>query len=685
MAGWSVLSDETLCVVALVTALLLFRALHRPAVAGSPPRVPPRTGFNAGRAEALGKLDAIVIGSGPGGLATAAMLARRGKVVLVLEANEALGGGMHTWEDNGCTFETGFHYLGEVHCAAGPLRRIIDYVAPGVSWAAMADCPHAHGIYDEVFLGGVQPVHLTLRPGELAWTSELCRAFPGEEAAVQSFLELCKKSAGAFLPGVIWRSLASPTLSCWLKRVMTAGLRTYQSQTVQQALEKVTSDARLVGALSYIMCGCCGVGPRDGSFSALAGVTCHFMQGGAYPHGGAAAVVGALVHTVEASGGAAYVRAPVEAIVLDASGRAIGVRMKRGGLELRAPVVVSAIGAQLTLEELLPCPGPPSLPALAAAQRQCAASGLTRTRGHLNLFLTIEGSTEELRLPRHNTWIFPTPDHDAQFATLEAMQLAHAVETLAQPWTYVGMAFPSAKDPDWATDGDGVRAGVSSAVVIAEVPTGWWSEWAGTRVHHRGIEYEAIKGQLEMKLTALLVKRFPQLQGRIKSSNLGTPLSTTYYMHKREGESYGFQPTPNFFRQQEEWLRPSIRGLDGLHLAGQDVNFDGFAGALLSGIMCAASIEGPLLWMDVVRAIGLKALLSDLCFGGEDLSQKYSSVKGSQGRDQTAELKARARPAEKHEVAGERKGAEEDEPTAARKPTASHGNGTGEEGIEFHY
>jgi hypothetical protein len=43
--------------------------------------------------------------------------------------------------------------------------------------------------------------------------------------------------------------------------------------------------------------------------------------------------------------------------------------------------------------------------------------------------------------------------------------------------------------------------------------------------------------------------------------------------------------------------------------------------------MCAAAVDGPTVWLDVVRAIGLRALLSDLIFGGEDLTHKYSAVR----------------------------------------------------------
>ena len=44
-------------------------------------------------------LDAIVVGSGPGGLVTAAIMAKAGKRVLVLEQHDQAGGTFHTFID----------------------------------------------------------------------------------------------------------------------------------------------------------------------------------------------------------------------------------------------------------------------------------------------------------------------------------------------------------------------------------------------------------------------------------------------------------------------------------------------------------------------------------------------------------------------------------------------------------
>ena len=65
----------------------------------------PCTGFSAARVPQ--DLDAVVIGSGIGGLAAACILAKVGKRVLVLEQHDQAGGCCHTFQEQGSEFDVG--------------------------------------------------------------------------------------------------------------------------------------------------------------------------------------------------------------------------------------------------------------------------------------------------------------------------------------------------------------------------------------------------------------------------------------------------------------------------------------------------------------------------------------------------------------------------------------------------
>ena len=61
------------------------------------------------------EFDAVIIGSGVGGLATAICLARAGQKVLVLEQHYVPGGWSHSFTLNGQRFSPGVHYVGLIN------------------------------------------------------------------------------------------------------------------------------------------------------------------------------------------------------------------------------------------------------------------------------------------------------------------------------------------------------------------------------------------------------------------------------------------------------------------------------------------------------------------------------------------------------------------------------------------
>ncbi len=54
--------------------------------------------------------DCIIIGGGVSGIVAAAMLAKLGKKVVIVEQHGKLGGGYHTFKKEGFIFDSGYHY-----------------------------------------------------------------------------------------------------------------------------------------------------------------------------------------------------------------------------------------------------------------------------------------------------------------------------------------------------------------------------------------------------------------------------------------------------------------------------------------------------------------------------------------------------------------------------------------------
>ena len=77
-----------------------------------------------------GPWDTIVIGSGMGGMTTAAMLASFGERVLVLEQHYVPGGYTHMFKRQGYSWDVGVHAVGEVtpHTMTG---RLLEYLSDG--------------------------------------------------------------------------------------------------------------------------------------------------------------------------------------------------------------------------------------------------------------------------------------------------------------------------------------------------------------------------------------------------------------------------------------------------------------------------------------------------------------------------------------------------------------------------
>lgn len=504
--------------------------------------------------------DAIVIGSGIGGLTCAALLSKLGRKVCVLEQHYTAGGFTHSYERNGYEWDVGVHYIGETHKPHSQMRRLFDVISDGqLKWAPMDPC------YDRIIIDGRRYDFIA---GRENFAAELKKHFPHESEAIDRYLALIQKIARA-MP----KFFAGQAMPAALGRAYTAAVRDRlvpdeMLKPTREVLESLTSNQELIGVLTG-QWGDYGLPPSKASFLMHAVLVKHYLAGGNYPVGGSWKIAATIAPVIRAGGGEVFTYAKVKQLLVE-DGRCAGVVMENGD-ELRAKQVISAVGARLTFGQLLP-------------EAQRAKHGYEDKLKHvrasfssLTLFLGFKGSAAELKLPKTNLWIYPSPDHDGN--------LARYLADPAAPFPLVYVSFPSAKDPEW----DRHYPGKSTVQVITGARYDWFEKWRGTTWQQRGGEYEAFKDGLTQRLLAALYREMPQLEGKLDFGELATPLSTEWFHLYDRGEIYGLDHDAERFRQG--WLHPASP-VKGLYLTGQDVVTAGVGGALMGGVMTTSALLG---------------------------------------------------------------------------------------------
>jgi all-trans-retinol 13,14-reductase len=505
-----------------------------------------------------GPYDALVIGSGIGGLTTAALLSELGWRVAVLEQHYTAGGATHSYERAGYEWDVGVHYLGDMGTRT-TVRRLMDFLTQGkLDWAPM----DAH--YDRFFIG--ENVYDAVA-GREAFRDNLVGYFPREAAAIDRYLALLSEVARGMRTFALDRTLppwAAAVAGPFLRRRLPASFE----RTTWEVLSELTDDPELIAVLTG-QWGDMGLPPRRSSFVIQALIARHYLHGGFYPVGGAWRICDTILPRIRATGGEVFTYARVKEVLVR-DGRARGVRMDDGH-EIESRCVISDAGAMNTFARLLP----------ADVSRAHGYDRLLPTVkpsiGHLGVYIGLQATAAELGLPRTNYWIYPGNDYDAALARFEADPTG--------PFPVVYLSFPSAKDPDFERR----HPGRATIEIVAPAPYEIFEPWAERTWGKRGDDYDALKQSYGERLLEHLYDKVPQVRGRVDYWEVSTPLSMRWFCGWERGELYGLDHDPA--RLQQRWLRPRTK-VPGLWLTGQDVMSCGVSGAMMGGLAAATSVAG---------------------------------------------------------------------------------------------
>ncbi len=484
--------------------------------------------------------EAIVIGSGFGGLAAAMRLAALGHRVTVCEQLDKAGGRAYVYEQDGFTFD------------AGPTIVTAPFLLEEL-WALFD-----RKLADDVDLIPVDPyyrirfadgTHFDYSGDIDAMKAEIARFNPNDAANYDRFLKASQKLYEVGFDQLLYESFDTP----WkMIRCLPDLIKTRFYSTVYRMVKSFFSDPKLRMVFSFhpLL-----IGGNPMTTTAIYLLIAHLERshGVHYAMGGTGSIVKGMVKLIEENGGTFRYNAKVEEVVIR-DGRAAGVRLA-GGETLDASLVVSNADAAATYKYLIP----------EQHRRRWTNRKLAKTKYSMSLFVWYFGTKRQYPdVPHH--MIVLGPRYDGLLNDIFNRKV------LADDFSLY-LHRPTASDPRMAPEG------CDAFYVLSPVP----NLQAGIDWREQAEPYrKAIEEHLEATV-------LPGLKDELATSLMLTPQEFQDRLGSVEGAGFSIEPVLT----QTAWFRPHniSEDIPGLYLVGAGTH----PGAGMPGVISSAKVLENLL------------------------------------------------------------------------------------------
>jgi phytoene dehydrogenase-like protein len=457
--------------------------------------------------------DAVIIGSGIGGLVSAAYLARRGVRVLVCEQHRQPGGYFTSFKRKGYTFDGGIQACEDC--------------------GILLSCLEQLGVRDRIelhrstFAYATPDVFLPLNTAaDIArFYAELSKVFPDESQGISFISKKVFEFSSAMeaftsLPNPLFvpfshflGALPGWIVQNWKELKSGPELMRHMSITMEDFFRQHLRDPdllRFLGQLGY-----------EGTPAAFVLGMVTFVLDYYYPIGGIQAISDVLAESIQERGGTIRYKTLVEEILLEGD-RAGGVRLK-GGETIRAPFVISNSDARRTFLNMLPASSVPEAYRQRLQRAEVCESAFT-------VFLGVDIPTEDLPIQGcHHIYFFPN---------YQGVDFKHDID---DPELYsrsaVELCVPSVTDPALAPKGK------TSMVLQCIATADYCKEW-GTKNGRRTADYRRLKEKVARQVIATAETLIPGLSKRIEYMDVATPFTMERYTLNSRGSSSGWSYHP---------------------------------------------------------------------------------------------------------------------------------------------
>lgn len=479
------------------------------------------------------KYDAIIIGSGLGGLECAAMLAKAGLSVVVLEQASAMGGCLQSFRRSGMTFDTGFHCVGALGVGQslyGPFKHL---GLMNLSWRRMDAC------FDHIAIG---PNRFVAVEGFDTYRDYLAERFPDERKALHSYFILLRRATREHF------NLLNPNAKSSINVLDSCQASAWQYLTVS------FRNPLLINALSA---DAFKTELNKATLPLFSFLHSHssFIESSWRLKGDGSLIIRALVNLIQSCGG--IVRTNASVVELQVKDGKIIRAVCHNGEAFDADIFISNIHPAGT------CALIKDTHALRKSFRR-RISALANTSGMFTVSLRLKPNT--LKYFNYNQYVFRRPN----------------------VWTFqndgaVSGVMASCRVPE--DDSPYARQ------IDLLAPMSWnnCTRWLGTKPGNRGDDYLAMKNKKADECIELAQTVIPGLREAIDTYYTSTPLTWHDYLRAPQGTAFGVRKDFNDPLGTVLSVRTPI---PNLLLTGQNLMLHGLHGVTMTALFTCAEILG---------------------------------------------------------------------------------------------
>jgi len=486
--------------------------------------------------------DVIVIGSGIGGLTSAALLAKSGQSVLVLEAHDRPGGYAHGFKRKKYNFDSGVHLISG--CGAE------GYSGGQVIYKTL----HALNMLDEIEFISINPFsHANFPELSIAlpqkidhFVATLSKQFPSEADGIKVLTELCLQLSEEI---TIADELMADVDLERAQQLMPA-LFKYRRSTLAEVAGQYISDPKLLGVFAsnwpYL-----GLPPSQVSFVYWSTMLMGYMVDGAYYcKGSFQQLANTLVKGLQRYNGEIQYKSAVEKIIIE-NNCVAGVIVNNQ--RINAKTVISNADFKQTVYDMV---GEQYFPSR-YLQR------IKKMQHSLSIFAVYIAT--DLNLAEmgvcHESFCYQDFNHDKNYSRTQQGDIS-----------WISITAPTLVDQELAPKG--VHLLMLTTLLPYQAAESWKLE----------------KPKFMQTMVDIAAQTIPELENHILYCEGGSPATMHRYTQNHQGAAYGWDVTPGQVGPARIQNQSPIKGL---YFAGHWASpGGGVYGVSVSGVQAAQKVLG---------------------------------------------------------------------------------------------